>query len=314
MAINNHPLVGLAGFTCEVTEESVSFQECLAGAKAGAPGCPLGIPAVLHNIVSNLRPTDYAQQRAQDAGADLGYSVTEVIGCTRQTRLKAQHPYWEKPSGHYRMAFGSGYHAALSEYPHAIVEKTLSWKFPILGQEVLITGTPDIVYPLQGGWRIGDYKVTGSLPFGKKVKMCVACGLELIPSDDGPACSHCGPLSVRSSAVYSVWKPPQARSSHAWQVNLYNLLIERNAQTLGLNGQGQTAEIYYLSQKTPMRCEVHLDKDATLAFLKSQLTQLLAPDLPAPLTASDEDAWRCDYCPLRAECESLHGGAVGKES
>ena len=40
---------GLVGFLCEVTEEPVTFDECLACTQRGAPGCPM-IPSIVHNI------------------------------------------------------------------------------------------------------------------------------------------------------------------------------------------------------------------------------------------------------------------------
>ena len=106
---------GLVGFLCEVTDEPVTFQECLACAQRGAPGCPM-VPAIIHDIASSVRSPEYANDLAIKAGADIGFSATELLNCPRQYRLKKQHPYWEKPSGKYRMTFGSGYHAALSTY------------------------------------------------------------------------------------------------------------------------------------------------------------------------------------------------------
>ena len=44
---------GLVGFVCEVTEEPVTFDECLACAQRGAPGCPM-IPSIVHNIARRV--------------------------------------------------------------------------------------------------------------------------------------------------------------------------------------------------------------------------------------------------------------------
>jgi CRISPR/Cas system-associated exonuclease Cas4 (RecB family) len=304
---------GLAGFLCEVGEEPITFRECLACAQRGAPGCPM-VPAVIHDIVGSIRDAEYANNIAKQAGAEVGFSVTELLGCPRQYRLKKQHPYWEKPSSMYRMAFGSGYHAALAKYPHGIKEQTLTWKFTFLSKSVLLVGTPDLIEARPTGWYIIDYKETGNPPFGRKVPTCAYCGLDLYKGDDGLTCPDCGPLS--SAAVARVYRPPQARSSHASQVNLYALLIEKNAVLLfqkhGLKVSGFSgAEIVYLSPKTPVRCEVALDRNASMALLKAKLTALLSDSLPPVLDEVDE-LWRCDYCPVRAQCEQIHGGPVGK--
>ncbi len=306
---------GLAGFLCEVTDEPVTFQECLACARRGAPGCPM-IPAVIHDIAGSIRSPEYANNLAKQAGADVGFSATELLGCPRQYALKKQHSYWEKPSSMYRMAFGSGYHAALAKYPGGIREQTLTWKFTFLGKSVLLVGTPDFIEAIPNGWHIIDYKETGNPPFGHKVPICVHCDLDLYKGDDGLMCPNCGALNPRSSAVARVYRPPQARSSHASQVNLYALLIEKNAALLeekhGAQASGFSgAEVVYLSPKTPVRCDVALNRDATLALLKLRLTALLSNNLPPVLDEVDE-LWRCDYCPVRAHCEQAHGGPVGK--
>lgn len=308
---------GLVGFLCEVTEEPVTFQECLACAKRGAPGCPM-VPAIIHDIASSIRSPEYANDLAIKAGAEVGFSATELLGCPRQYRLKKRHPYWEKPSGMYRMTFGSGYHAALSKYSAGIAEETLTWKFKLLGKSVLLVGTPDLIELRTDGWFITDYKVTGNPPFGRKVPICNHCDLEMYKGDDGLTCPNCGPLNPRSSAISRVYRPAQARSSHVEQVNLYALLIEKNASLLAKkHNMSEPVEntcggqIAYLSQKGAVRCDVQLDRAAALALLKIRLSALLSEDLPPILDDADE-LWRCDYCAVRAHCEKLHGSPVGR--
>ncbi len=306
---------GLVGLLCEVTEEPVTFDECLTCSQRGAPGCPM-VPAVIHDISNSIRDPKYADKFAKQAGADVGFSVTELVGCPRQYVLKQQHPYWEKPSSLYRMAFGSGYHAALAGYPNGIKEQILAWKFTLQGKKVLLVGTPDLFYASPDGWHIVDYKVTANPPFGHKVAICTHCDLDLYKGDDGLTCPNCGPLNPRSSAVSRVYRSAQARSSHALQVNLYALLIEKNVEILeqehSITANGFAgAEIVYLSPKTPVRCDVALDREATIAFLKARLNSLLTNHLPPILDEVDE-LWRCDYCPVRSICEQLHGSQVGK--
>jgi hypothetical protein len=63
---------------------------------------------------------------------------------------------------------------------------------------------------------------------------------------------------------------------------------------------------------------VALNRDTSLALLKSSLTALLSNSLPPVLDDAEspphfaDELWRCDYCPVRAHCEQLHGGPVGK--
>jgi len=72
------------------------------------------------------------------------------------------------------------------------------------------------------------------------------------------------------------------------------------------------AQIEYLGPKNPVRCEVTLDRDATMVFLQGRLRALLnTHDLPPVLDEVDE-LWRCEFCPVRSHCEPAHGGPVGK--
>ena len=114
-----------------------------------------------------------------------------------------------------------------------------------------------------------------------------------------------------------MYRPPQARSSHALQVNLYALMIEKNAHKLAnmLNvphsNKFAGAQVVYFGEKEPVRCAVKLDRTATMNFLKVALAELIQPDLPTVLSEVDE-LWRCDYCPVRSVCEQVQGGPVGK--
>jgi len=307
--------IGLVGFLCEVTDQAISFHDCLACARSGAPGCSM-VPAAVH-IAANFRDPLYAQKLAYQAGAEIGFSVTEVINCARQTRFKQTYPYHEKPSSLYRMNRGTGYHNLLSEYPEGIREQTLSWKFTFRGRSILLVGSPDLIELTPEGWHITDYKVTGNAPFGRKVTLCGKCEGETYESKDGLTCRNCGSILHSRSDVTRVYRPPEARSSHAQQVNLYALLVEKNAESLArkLNsanpGQFAGAQVVYFPDKMPVRCFVTLDRGETMQFLKTALAALIAPELP-PILDDAEELWRCDYCPVRSVCETIHGGPVGK--
>lgn len=311
---------GLAGFLCEVTDQPVSFQECLACARKGAPGCPM-VPAVIHVAMNSTRDPQYAQKMAEQAGAEFGFSVTELLNCPRQLRLKAEVPYYEKPTAFYRMNRGTGYHNLLSQYDQGIRETPLTWKFRYRGTIVLLTGMPDLIELTPDGWLITDYKVTGSPPFGRKVNTCRRCEADLYNGDDGMTCPNCGVLRSKADIV-KVYRPPQARSSHAAQVNLYALLVEKNADMLASKFGAETprrfagAQVAYFGDKKPVRCEVALDRNGAMSRLTAALSELVpflpgATTMPPVLTDPDE-LWRCDYCPVRPACEQLHGGPVGK--
>ncbi len=310
------PSVGLAGFLCEVTNQAVSFQECLLCAQKGAPGCPM-VPAAIHVAVNSIRDPKYAQKLAEQAGAEIGFSVTEVLSCPRQLRLKQESPYYEKPSSLYRMNRGSGYHALLSEYQDGIREETLSWRFKFQSKSLLLVGTPDLVELTPTGWLITDYKVTGNAPVGKKVMLCGKCEGETYKGEDGTTCRDCGSILRSRSELIQVYRAPRPRSSHVMQVNLYALLIEKNSDALarklnaGNAGQFAGAQVVYFPDKAPVRCMAPLDRTATMVFLKNVLATLITPDLP-PIINEVDELWRCDYCPVRSLCEEMRGGPVGK--
>lgn len=302
---------GLIGLLCEMTEEPVSFDECLACAGRGAPGCPM-LPAIIERIRDGLRPPDYAQSMARTRGADFGVSVTELIYCPRAYWLERQHPYRERPRDLYRMLRGTGVHADLAHYSQGIREVTLTWKFQYQGRSILLAGSPDLIEARPQGWFITDYKVTGNPPRTRWVYLCSGCQAETLKEDKSFLCPNCGPL-FRAS-VERVCLPPQARDGHVRQVNLYCLLVEKNAEQLALDhglpdpGEPLGGQVAYLPHDVPLRCPVAYERPGTLAFLKERLSLLLAPSLPAPLSGG----WECDYCAVRAVCEDLHGGPVGK--
>jgi len=69
----------------------------------------------------------------------------------------------------------------------------------------------------------------------------------------------------------------------------------------------------YFPDKAPVRCVSALDRNVAMAFLKARLAALIVPELP-PIINDSDDLWRCDYCPVRRQCEQIHGSPVGKEA
>jgi len=316
---------GLSGFLCEVTDKPITFHDCLACSQGSPTGCPM-IPAVIHASITSIRPPEYALNLAHQAGAEIGFSVTELISCPRQTRLKAEHPWYEKPSAMYRMNRGTGYHAILSasaavlkaQGATIIEEQTLKWKFTFRGKSILLIGTPDLIEWRDKGFIIFDYKVTGKPPFARRIMICPHCGEPVSKiTERRYFCAHCQ-IEMKSTLVERMYQPPQPRSSHVMQVNLYALLIEKNMpliqeQIPQADAVFYGAQIVYLPDDKPVPCEVDLDRDRTMIFLKGRLTALTGPNLP-PILQDPDEIWKCGFCVVRSFCEQIHGGPVGKEA
>jgi hypothetical protein len=311
---------GLSGFLCEVTDKPVAFQDCLTCSQNEPTGCPM-IPAVIQASIQSIRDADYALNLARESGAAVGYSVTELIACPRQTRLKALHPWYEKPSALYRMNRGTGYHAMLASATLGatfIAEQTLKWKFTYREQSILLVGTPDLIEWRVNGFYITDYKVTGKPPFARRINICPHCGEPARKiTERRYFCDHCQ-IELKSTQLERIYQAPQPRSSHVLQVNLYALLIEKNLAVLQqqlpqANLEFAGAQIVYLPDDKPVRCDVELNRAAALNFLKSRLSALVSPDLP-PILDDPDEVWKCDFCALRQHCEQLHGSPVGKDA
>jgi hypothetical protein len=291
---------GFAGFICEVTGDQIAPDDCLACARKGAPGCPM-FPAAIEAIINSMRPQDHAMRKAaQVGGADFAISVTELVYCPRKHILAQDYPYYERPSAYWRMLRGTGIHELLSKAGGPGVEQTLVWRFKFQGKTVALTGTPDLVEDTPDGARIVDYKFTDYAPRDKKILECPACQEEVSKDLECPSCGKIG-----RSAVNRITIPAKPHGGHGRQVNLYGLLVEKVLGKPVAEGQ-----VIYLT-KTPVRINVPYERDATLAFVKERLAALLQDDLP-PVVTNPDELWQCDYCPVRSQCEALHGGPVGK--
>ncbi len=302
------PPHGLAGFICEVTGSPVAFAACLACAQSAKnTGCPLTAP-VVEAILTGIRPPDLARQVAAEHGAEIGFSVTELLHCPRRQRLEQDHPWYEKPEGLYRMTRGIAVHEYLSRCSGGLKESRLAWTFKFLGRIVTLTGMPDLVELRPEGLFITDFKVTENPPRDKTTWICSGCNLAVKKSGTKFLCPNCG--EIARSAAYRTVETAQARSTHAMQTNLYGLLIEKNlpqvASALGAAGDPPICggEVLYLPPTLPMRCPVPYDRSTTLAFLKDRLKVLLAPDLLPVLAEDDEGHWECGFCPLAEVCAS----------
>ena len=327
---------GFQGFVCELSGEPVSAAECLACAQAGAPGCNYGTPAVIAGIANNMRTPNFSlaavQQKREDIAFDFGFSATELLGCPRKKRLIQQYPWWEKPSALYWAFRGTMMHSAAEKYagdnPFALVEDRLFWFLRFSGKVIGLSGAPDLlVYdPQLGGWKLIDYKTIKQVRTSLHRHICPATGNTM--SDM--------PFPVRGKQMYCKWcdekhpkneltivkVPFQPRGSHREQMQIYSILVEKNAAALAEAANAQLraagrddvvppnaavigAELIYMDMSRMIRLDVDIwsYKDR-LAFLKRKLAAAIMPDLPPVLTDPDQ-TWQCKYCPVATTCEGL---------
>jgi CRISPR/Cas system-associated exonuclease Cas4 (RecB family) len=332
-----------AGFICEVSGESITLQVCLICARSGAPGCDVGSPAIIAGIIRGQRPPDFALAAASDERQDLrldaGFSVTELLACPRKTRLLAEYDWWEKPTRLYYAYRGNLMHAEaekyLSEDPLAAGEARLFWFMRFSGKTIGLSGQPDLLLydSVLNGWKIIDYKTIKEIPSRTYRYVCPSSGKTISET----------PFRVRGKSLSCAWcnehHPledvrveellPQPRGSHALQLQLYALLVEKNIARIAQAVNRQlaetgsqvsiptdalviAAELVYLDMSSQKRISVDLlPRPERLDLLKGRLALHIQDDLPAVLT-NPSDLWQCDYCPVREICARLYGGPVGK--
>jgi CRISPR/Cas system-associated exonuclease Cas4 (RecB family) len=99
---------------------------------------------------------------------------------------------------------------------------------------------------------------------------------------------------------------PRAYLRHVQQVSLYRLLLWENGIEV------DSAEIIYQDMREQLRVPITLLPLADArALLETRLALHQQPTLPDILRDASEQ-WECNFCPVRATCEQLHGAPVGK--
>jgi len=294
-------------------------------------------PALVERILAGIRPQDFSQRHAMASGAQFGISVTELLACPRRFRLVREYPYYEKPTAMARTQRGTARHTDLALYSGpGLKELRLSWAFsytPPGGLKVMVvlTGQPDLLWLCDGGWVITDYKDTQNPPRPTYTYTChvhpnVIAGHPHWRGRGPFTCPDCGNLT--RSQVDEYVEPPVARDTHAMQIHLLALLVQKNLSLLAevYNADRQRhvdwqtppagedtpvtgGEIAYLGL---LRCPVVPDVAAATAHLKRRLAALLSPETP-PILSNPDELWECGYCPVREACEQLHGGPVGRD-
>lgn len=294
--------MSFAGFICEVTAEPVAPADCLACARRGPlPGCPMCAP-VLKGILDGLRPDDF------------GLTVTTLLGCVRKQRLKLAYDYHARPRELWWAYRGQLMHGIAASYaasdPHAIAERRFSMVLEAGGRFIEISGQPDLVYVDRR--MVIDFKTTKAVPGAWRKYICPESEALI---REGPfawrtraiPCPHC-PEGEHVARQIVQEGPPRAYHSHIQQVSAYRLLLGENDVLI------DCAQIIYqdMAQQLPITVEL-LPAGETLAMLQERLALFTAPDLP-PVLSDPDQAWECDFCPVRGVCESLNGGPVGRDA
>ena len=287
------------GFVCDATDQAVSIDACLACARNGAlPGCHMTAP-VIAGILNGLRPDDF------------GLTVTTLLGCPRKWRLMQETEYFVKPSQAWWAYRGQMFHGVAASYaahdPDAVAEQRFSTLVEMPDMRVEISGQPDLIYV--GQRSLIDYKTRKEVPRSWRTYACPETG-DVIR--EGPwairtkvtSCSSCGGEHEAKSIEQR--GDPRPDPHHVQQISLYRLILWENGIPI------DSATVVYQDMGQQLRLPVEmLNLEDTQALLEERLRLFLQDDLPPVLTDADE-VWVCDYCPVRQQCESRHGGPVGK--
>jgi RNase P subunit RPR2 len=219
--------------------------------------------------------------------------------------------YCIKPSQAWWAFRGQLMHGVAASYatqdPDVIAERRFSTLVELQGRSVEISGQPDLVYV--GRRVLIDYKTRKEVPRTWRTYTCPETGEVL---REGPwairtkvvTCSSCGKQHDTKSIEQRGEPRPDAH--HVLQLSLYRLILWENGIPI------DTATVVYQDMSQQLRLPVEMfSLEDTQVYLEERLQLFLQDELPAVLTDADQ-VWECDYCPVRQQCESLHGGPVGK--
>ena len=293
------------GFSCHITGAPMTPEECLACSLAGGlqdsvsgQWCPF-TPPIVRGLIESNAPRGL-----------LAYSATELLGCPRKVILREQEDYWVKPSQAY-WAFRGKLAHSIVELGHQDADVVLEERYYADLAGMVITGQVDLLYTARR--HLVDYKTTKQVPGPRKRDTCPDCGSLLretpyaYKKGSSVTCGACGAVHAANDLQAQI-TPPQPYAGHVQQLNVYRWLLAEN------DIQVDTAEVVYLDMSEPLRLPVPLwDLYDTEALLRQRVTALQerGPDgLPAGVWADAEEAWQCNYCPVRAECHAYREPAL----
>jgi len=137
----------LAGFVCEVSDEKVSFEDCIQCSIERHP---------CHYSESILR----GMSRQQEERKDAGISVTTCLGCLRKGYYAVATPFYQKPSRLFPAYRGTLTHLLMEQ--GQVEGKICEVRFAIDLDGVTLTGKPDEYDPTRK--LLVDYKTKKEMP------------------------------------------------------------------------------------------------------------------------------------------------------
>ncbi len=149
------------GFHCIVDFEDVSFDACI-GCASTLGRCQL-TASLLRGMADQARDRNASAEQAPTPIPPL--SVTSLVGCVRQTYLKATEPYFQRPDQQYWAYRGTLGHQLVERGagPDVIAEQRFERALRLpSGQTVTITGQPDEIDTARR--LLIDYKTTDRAP------------------------------------------------------------------------------------------------------------------------------------------------------
>jgi hypothetical protein len=258
----------------------VSFQDCLKCAQEG-PQCDFSYP-LIHGIWKGLR--DW-----------VGITVTTLLGCPLEKYLSWENDVYA-PLESLMWAFrGQLFHDLMEthgpgEAQDAIVEVRQSRTLDIDGDQVEISGQPDLVIPSRGVIR--DHKTTRSIPQDRF--SCSLCGRTINPQY-GLACKGCG--TQWGALEELVRSPGRMYDNHRRQLLIYRWLLAGN----GL-GPLRNLQVQYLDMSKAKLIALPQEEIASLSTTEEAIIERARPlhralaygEIPS---AKDPDWWRQDADP-----------------
>lgn len=274
----------IVGVKCQNGKGEVSFEDCLRCAQQG-PHCDFSYP-LIHGIWKGLR--DW-----------VGITVTTLLGCPLEKHLGWENDLYAHLESLMWAFRGQLFHDLMEthgqgEADDAIVEVRQSRAVTIDGDEVEISGQPDLVIPSKG--LIRDHKTTRSIPRDRF--SCPLCGRGISPLY-GLTCRGCD--TQWGALDQLVRNPGRMYDNHRRQLLIYRWLLAGN----GIEPL-RCLQVQYLDMSKAKLITLPQDQIASLKSTEVAIIERARPlhralvhgEIPP---AKDPDWWREDAAPHSKE-------------